>query len=425
MRFCVTTLGCKANQYDTGTIVSILTENGHVSVKPGEGCDVCIINTCAVTAESVRKSRQTVRKMKKLEPGALVAVCGCHIKFDGKEAVLLGADLTGGTNDREEFANRIVEAVRATAPGRQRKHVGATAPGRPQKQITRTRALLKIQDGCDNYCAYCIIPYIRGSSKSMPLNDITQKAKKLQEQGYKEIVITGIEISSWGKDLTPKQSLITAIKAISAATPQVRLRLGSLDPQVLSGEFIQELTQIPGLCNHFHISLQSGCDETLKRMGRSYKTTEILKAITLLRSKFADCAVTADLIMGFPGETDREYTQTLNFIQEATFSDMHVFPYSIRPGTAAESLPGHIEKEVRQKRAREVSMAAKKMKSEFMKSQIGKTKGVLFEEQKGNCSIGHSSNYLKIATLGKVNKNIIKNVLISSIKNGVLLGEIV
>jgi len=358
MLFTVTTLGCKANQYDTGTIAQVLCEHGFEQVRAGESPDVCIINTCAVTAESVRKSLQAIRKLKKNEPDALIAVCGCHVKLacqaklDSVGAVSLGVDLIGGTDDREEFAKRIVKLVEGTtAPGHPRKHIISTPN-------SRTRALLKIQDGCDNYCAYCIIPYARGASRSMPLDEIEEKAKKLQEQGFKEIVVTGIEISSL---------LSAAINTISKAAPNARLRLGSLDPCALTEDLILKLAQIPNLCNHFHISLQSGCDETLKRMGRKYTTKQVLKAIKTLREKFPDCAVTADLIVGFPGETDLEFEQTLELIKKAEFSAMHIFPYSERPGTKAESMPGKIEKSIKQKRASAAKEVAEQMKTAFMK----------------------------------------------------------
>jgi len=474
MRFAVTTLGCKANQYDTGTIAGILSDRGHLHVKPGEGADICIINTCAVTAESVRKSRQAVRKMKKLEPDALIAVCGCHAKLDGSEVELLGADLIGGTDDREEFANKVIEAVGVSTLGRPRNQTASPPPA------ARTRALLKIQDGCDNYCTYCIIPYTRGASRSMPLVEIKERAKKLQEQGYKEIVVTGIEISSWqnelcdewqedsdkkrsdnilvmrrhcvdsdkelggclvamrkrrvGSDVEHGNETITlllsdAIKSISTAAPNVRIRLGSLDPRALTNDLIDELAKIPNLCNHFHISLQSGCDETLKRMGRRYKTTEVLKAINKLREKFPGCAITADLIVGFPGETDEEFEKTLKLIEIAGFSDMHIFPYSKRPGTVAETMPGQVENAIKQQRAKDAKIVAKYMKNDYLKSQIGKTLEVLFEEKKGKYSIGHSSNYLKVAVQstshGKIDKNTLKNVKIVSTKDGLLLGKIV
>ena len=486
MRFTVTTLGCKANQYDTGTIAGILSDRGHLHVKPGEGADICIINTCAVTAESVRKSRQAVRKMKKLEPDALIAVCGCHAKLDGSEVELLGADLVGGTDDREEFANKIIELVAGVStPGRSRNQTASPPP------VPRTRALLKIQDGCDNYCTYCIIPYARGASRSMPLDEIKERARKLQEQGYKEIVVTGIEISSWGKEwqsdsnsvvlrigtnptpphaettITPPLGihrhcvdsdkelggcliamrkrrvgsdvehgnetitllLSDAIKSISTAAPNTRIRLGSLDPRALSSDLIDDLAKIPNLCNHFHISLQSGNDETLKRMGRRYKTTEVLKTIKKLKEKFPGCAITADLIVGFPGETDEEFEKTIELIKIAGFSDMHIFPYSKRPGTAAETMPGQIENTIKQQRAKDAKIVAKYMKNDYLKTQIGKTLEVLFEEQKGKYSIGHSSNYLKVAVQstghGKIDKNTLKNVKIVSTKDGLLLGKIV
>ena len=511
MRFCTLTLGCKVNQYDTGTVERILSKRGHILVTPGDGCDVCIVNTCAVTGESVRKSRQAIRRMRKLEPDALVAVCGCFSQLEPKNAAELGADIIGGTSGREEFALEVeklameapgnsaaeskagletsafvtkpdpnvksapaakpasnvksapvtkpdlnvnpapatkpdanvksapaakpdpnIKSTLATKPDPNVKSAPATKPA-PHVKSNRTRALLKIQDGCNNFCAYCVVPYARGRSRSVLSEDIAEQAKQLEEQGYKEIVITGIEISSYGKDLnsgtTGKDlgsgtTLIDTIQTIGNAAPKARLRLGSLDPAIVSDEFCEKLSDIPNICNHFHLSLQSGCDATLGRMGRRYNTSIVMQAIASLRKHFSDCGITADLIVGFPGETDDEFAQTLKFIKKAAFSDMHIFPFSPRPRTKAADMPEQIEKSVKRERARIAAESASQSADRFKRAQIGKTTQVLFEQEKNGYSIGHSSNYLEIAVKDKAEKNSLHNVRITKIWNNLLQGEI-
>jgi len=508
MKFCTLTLGCKVNQYETQAIERILCEFGHTLVDLGDGCDVCILNTCAVTAESVRKSRQTIRRMKKLEPDALITVCGCYSHLESEEVADLGVDLIGGATDRCEFARMVAgtqgdgssglfcyhplgsvsvqnhpPSVDGTLfskrtvtqgdgslvlfgeqmdensnsfsrtqenrpPGFLRPPVFEELP--PGNTASRTRALLKIQDGCNNFCTYCIVPYIRGRSRSLPLSKVAEYAKLLEEQGYKEIVVTGIEISSYGIDLFSKTdepspcpegnhppstdgtlfekraylSLITAISTIQNAAPNARLRLGSLNPSLLTPGFCRELSKIPNLCNHIHLSLQSGCDETLLRMGRKYNTTQVLESIESITKHFNDCSITADLITGFPGETDEEFKQTLSFIEKAAFADMHIFPYSLRPGTKAAKMPNQVEKNIRKERAKTATEIAANMSNDFTQKQLGKTVEVLFEQEKSGYYSGHSTNYLEISVKEKVERNSVQNVRITEIQNERLIGEI-
>jgi len=432
------------NQYETQAIEDILCKRGHELAAPGEGCDICILNTCAVTAESVRKSRQQIRRMKKLEPGAKIAVFGCYSQLEPEAVKKLGADLISGTEDRYGFAlltermqcERCNDIISSLPPGGMKKPSGFTAPTRsnesfnelpPGNAVRRTRALLKIQDGCDKYCAYCVVPYTRGCSRSLPVERVAEYAKQLGGQGYKEIVITGIEIAAYGKDLTPQPSatrLIDAITAVRAAAPDARLRLGSLDPCAVTDEFCENLSNITNICNHFHLSLQSGSDQTLKRMGRKYEAKQVKQAIDTLRSHFDDCAITADLIAGFPGETEAEFGQTLKFIKAAKFANMHIFPFSRRPGTRAADMPGQIKKGIIKERIRKVTGAAAAMASEYRQAQIGKTVEVLFERKKNGLSRGHSSNYLEVEVTEKAERNSMYKVLISGAENGLLQGEI-
>jgi len=406
------TLGCKANQFDTQVIERALTERGHVHVVSGDGCDVCIINTCAVTAESVRKSRRAVRRLRRLEPDALIAVCGCFSQLEPDAVAALGVDMLGGTGDREAFINRL-EKIESK--------VNIDSKSILQK---KTRALLKIQDGCDNYCAYCIIPYVRGHACSTPLEDIIQQAKQIGAQDHKEIVITGIEISAYGNDLIGRPSLIDAIQAVNVAAPSARIRIGSLDPAAVSGDFCDRLSMIPYLCDHFHLSLQSGCDETLRRMSRKYDTAAVNTTITRLRQSFPNCGITADLITGFPGETEAEFGRTMSFIRQAGFSGMHIFPFSPRPGTRAADMPEQNKKQAIKERAHAAAELAAQMNREFKNKQAGRTLEVLFESKKNGIWTGHSRNYLEIATEDITAKNSIHLVQITGIRNGVVWGEI-
>jgi len=464
------TLGCKVNQYETGAIEELLIKRGHELAAPGDGCDVCIFNTCTVTAESARKSRRGIRRLKKLEPGALVAVYGCFSQAEPEIAEKLGADLISGTFNRHGFAYKIEETVLKNKDNicqndtkiefKRKTNQKALKETNnynfeelpPGGSKNRTRALLKIQDGCDNYCTYCIVPQVRGRSRSLSLHVISQYAKQIADQGYKEIVITGIEISSYGKDQNQAQPaqntkknpysaplqnlpdtsceivlfpLIKAIQTIHAAAPNVRLRLGSIDPSIMTEGFIKELKNIPNLCNHFHLSLQSGCDKTLKRMGRSYTASQVKKTIETINKHFTDCGITADLITGFPGETENEFHQTLEFIKNAGFSNMHIFPFSPRTGTKAAEMQDQIDITVRKQRAKIASGISSITSNNFKLSQIGKIVTVLFEQEKNGYSTGHSSNYLEINVKKKIDRNTIENVRITDVRNGMVSGEII
>ena len=482
MKFCVYTLGCKVNQYESQSIENILIARGHTLAKAGEGCDVCIVNTCAVTGESARKSRQAVRRLKKLEPGALVVVCGCLSELDPESATALGADLIGGSGDKEAFAIEIekrslnskldlnsefeirnsklidaadavdvasavdavdvadvVDAVDAidvvdaadavdavnVADASDTADVHNSEFRIPNSEFnSRTRALLKIQDGCDNFCAYCIIPYARGRSRSLPIHQVIDKARNLEATGYREIVIIGIEISSYGKDLPETPPLMMAIKEISKAAPNTRIRLGSLDPSVLTNEFCNSLSEISNLCEHFHISLQSGCDETLLRMRRKYDTNAVYAAVARLRGLFPNCGITGDLITGFPGETESEFMQTMDFIKSLAFSDMHIFPFSPREGTLAASMPNQVLKSIRHERAKAATSAANEMAMTFLENQVGTTANVLFERKRNGYWTGYSENYIEVSTPGDWERNEVYPVLITKIEEGRAIGKV-
>lgn len=426
MKFLITTLGCKVNQFESQAISRLLAERGHTETTNTELADAIIINTCAVTAESGRKSRQTIRHHQKVNPNAITAVCGCYAQTCGNEIDDLGIDLITGSGDRIGFVKELEklfaerEMKKILDNPRTRRIFEVLPSGSTEG---RTRSMLKIQDGCQNFCTYCIIPYARGPIRSMSLDDIRREAAKLAVQGFREIVVTGIEISSYGIDFKDGTSLIDAIQTISESAPSVRIHLGSLEPRTATNEFCRKLSEIPYVCPHFHLSLQSGCDSVLNRMKRKYNTALFYSSCENLREYFPNCGITTDLITGFPGETEEEFCETLEFIKKCNFSAMHVFPYSIRPGTPAAVMPDQIDKKVKKERASRASAVAKEMSERFAAEQIGKTLSVLFETEENGYSYGHSENYLEVSVLGTGLHGKVMNIQITDKKGCIICGE--
>ena len=434
MKYAIATLGCKVNQFETQAIEALLARRGHSATDAGDA-DVVIVNTCAVTAESGRKSRQAVRRLLRENPGAIAAVCGCFSQLSPEETAALGAEVrvVYGSGDRERF---VAAVERAAAENASETHVDDPFRRRTMELLPagalegRTRAYLKIQDGCDNFCSYCVIPYARGRVRSMPPGDIAAQAGRLAGSGFREIVVTGIEIASYGKDLPPQRpdgarpGLSDAILAAAAAAPGLRLRLGSLEPTVVTEAFCAALKACGSLCRHFHLSLQSGCDRTLAAMRRRYDTARFASSAALLRETFPGCALTADLITGFPGETEADHRATLDFIRSAGFASMHIFPYSPRPGTAAAAMPDQLPRAVREARAREAQQAAEEMRQAYLAAQLGRTLPVLFETERDGLWQGHADNYCVVCARG-AGHGIMKNVKIISIDGEKLIGIIV
>ncbi len=410
MRFLFYTLGCRCNQFETAAMEAILRARGHEIVT--EAPDVVVVNGCAVTAESARKSRQAARRLLKNWPEAKLAVCGCWPQAEPEEAASVGAQLIGGSGGRIPFAEAL-ERLGAGEGGTEllldealrRREFESLAPARPEG---RTRAYLKVEDGCVNFCTYCIIPYLRGPVRSMPLEEAAEKAGALAAEGVKELTLTGIELASY------QHGLSALTETVAAAAPGMRIRLGSLEPRVVDGEFCRRLSAVENLCPHFHLSLQSGCDATLRRMGRKYDTGRFLLSVELLRKHFPGCGVTADLITGFPGETEAEFEATLAFLEECRFSHVHVFPYSERKGTKAASMPGSVPRAEREARARRAIALAAKHEEAFLLSQVGRRHEVLFESQGG-----HTPNYCETELLpGREGQ--IAAVLITGVRDGKL-----
>lgn len=428
MKYIIATLGCKVNQYETQAMETFLHERGHEPCAPGELADAVIVNTCAVTAESGRKSRQLIRRLREENPDAVVAVCGCYSQIEPEAAEALGADVIFGANNRE----KLVDAVeKAAAEGEKYRNIDEPFKRREIEKLPagavagRTRAMLKIQDGCVNFCTYCIIPYTRGRLRSLPIEDAAAETKKINDAGFRELVLTGIEVASYGVDLPGRPDLADVITACAAAAPDMRIRLGSLEPTVITEDFCRRLAGTGKMCRHFHLSLQSGCDRTLKAMNRKYDTARFYSAVELLRRFFPGCGLTCDLITGFPGETDEDHAATLEFIQKCAFSDMHIFPYSRRPGTPADKMDGQCTKAVKDRRAHEAQRVCERMHQEFLAASVGQTLPVLFETGEGGCFTGHSDTYVLVRVRGENLRGKTLDVRITGVEGDNLTGELV
>ena len=428
MDIAIYTLGCKVNQYETQAMERELLRRGHTLVPFEDLADAYIINTCTVTAVSDKKCRNVIRRAKKMNPQAVVAVCGCYAQTEPEAVAALGVDLVSGTAGRMEFLDLLEGQLKSHAAPivqvdeslRRRDFERLTAGG----QLGRTRAMLKVEDGCTNFCTYCIIPYARGPVRSLPLSEAVDQAKELEAQGYREIVLTGIEISSWGRDLKEGQTLIDLVEALCHAVPGLRVRLGSLEPRTITQDFCQRAVALPNLCPHFHLSMQSGCDETLKRMNRKYDTARYLQSVQWLNQYFDRPAITTDLIVGFPQETEEEFAQTLDFIRRCAFSSMHIFPYSRRSGTPAATMAGQIPHAVQEQRAQAAQAVAREMEEAYLQALVGSTLPVLFEEEKEGLWQGHAPNYVAVRAVGEDLHNQLRQVTITGVGDGILLGTI-
>ncbi len=427
MRVAIYTLGCKVNQYETQAMEQELVRRGHTLVPFEEAADAYIVNTCSVTAVSDKKSRQMIRRCRKLNENAVVAACGCYVQTHPDEAAGLELDLIAGTGDRMAFLDLLEQAAHEKEPVtllddalRRRQFEVLPAGGMAE----RTRAMLKVEDGCVNFCTYCIIPYARGPVRSLPLETAVAQTRQLRAEGYRELVLTGIEISSWGHDLKNGTGLIDLLEAVSAAAGDMRIRLGSLEPRTITEDFCHRAAKLPNLCPHFHLSLQSGCDETLKRMNRKYDTARFYESVQLLNQYFDRPAITTDLITGFPGETEEEFSQTLAFIEKCSFAAMHIFPYSIRPGTKAAAMP-QLTAAVKEERAARAAQVAHRMHQAYLEGCVGRTYPVLFEQEKDGLYTGHAPNYMAVAVQGSELHNQVREVTITKCNGETLLGELV
>ena len=427
MKFAFYTLGCKTNQYETQAMEQLLRDRGHEIGSFDEACDGYVINTCSVTAVADKKNRAVVRRCRREHPEAVSAVGGCYVQHDPQALRDLGVDVLGGSGGRVQFIEMLLDA----AADRQHRESLDDALRRREFEVLpagglekRTRAMVKVQDGCRNFCTYCIIPYTRGPVRSAPLELAVEQCRQLAAQGYREIVVTGIEIASWGVDLPGKPGPEVLIEAICKAVPQCRIRLGSLEPRIITEDFCQVLQKLPNLCPQFHLSMQSGCDTVLARMKRKYDTARYYESVALLNRFFPGCAITTDMIVAFPGETEEEFQESLAFIKRCGFGAMHIFPYSRRPGTPADKMPGQHPNAVKEARSKAAMAVAEEMSRSYRQNLLDTVQEVLFEEPEGEYFTGHCPNYVKVYVKGENLHNEIRNVRLTGLYQDGVLGEL-
>lgn len=426
MKIAFYTLGCKANQFETQALEQLFRQRGHELVPFHSFADVYVVNTCTVTALSDQKSRNAARRCRKLNPNCRLIVCGCYAQVKPEEVrALCAADAVIGTADK----SRIVDIAEGLAMDGVTPLWEGQRPGfdiLPAGGLSgRTRALLKVQDGCQNFCTYCRIPYARGPERSLPLEAAISEAARLAAEGYREIVLTGIEISAYGRDLPGKPELMTLIEGICHNAPQVRIRLGSLEPRTVTRDFASRCAALPNLCPQFHLSLQSGCGKTLKAMNRKYDPERFLESCQLLREAMPGCAITTDLIVGFPGETEQDFTESLAFVQKCNLCKVHIFPFSRREGTRAYSMPGQVPNAQKALRAARAAEVCQVLEQNYLKRFIGSTRPVLFEQQEEDGFFtGHIPEYCLVRAPGDDLHNQIVSVRITGLRDTTLLGEV-
>ena len=429
-------LGCKVNGYEMDVMQQMLQEKGYKIVSFDEQADIYIVNTCTVTNIADRKSRQMLHRAKKKNPDAIVVAVGCYVQAGGEEVLKdEGIDLAVGNNRKKDLVailEKYMEEGPANSNRKTLEHttiidIGKTVEYeemRLQETSGHTRAYIKIQDGCNQFCSYCIIPYARGRVRSRSQEDILTEVRGLAEKGYKETVLTGIHISSYGVD-KGKPALLELLKGIHGIDGIERIRLGSLEPRIVTEEFARELGKLPKLCPHFHLSLQSGCDATLKRMNRHYTTGEYYEKVRILRRVFGAPAITADIIVGFPGETEEEFQETKAFLEKIKFYEMHVFKYSKRKGTPAAVMENQVPEETKASRSNLLLTMEKMQSKEFRETFLGREEEILFEEGKeigGDFyQIGHTKQYVKVA---KKSEKSLSNTIIAGKITKFLLDDI-
>lgn len=421
------TLGCKVNQYETEAIAERFSDEGYRVVSFSEKADIYIVNTCSVTAMSDRKSRQMIRRAKKTNPEAVIAVMGCYSQTAPEEVLDIdGVNLVLGTKDKGSVLNLIkaidcnskLNAVTDVKNNHEYENLCV------RRNADRTRAYIKIQDGCSQFCSYCIIPYARGPVRSRAEGDILDEVRTLAAAGYKEVILTGIHAASYGKDLgdTSLEELLNKIDKIDGI---VRVRLSSIEPMTLNREFVDKIKNCKKLCPHFHISLQSGCNATLKRMNRHYTTAQFKEVVDGLREVFPDCAVTTDIMTGFAGETDEEFAETADFVRNIEFADAHVFQYSRRRGTPAAKRPNQVAPNIKEERSKLIIEITEKNRNEFLKRHINREMEVLFETSPSEGVYeGKTANYITVYATAEENIcGKLKKVLLEKAENGIMFGK--
>ncbi|MBQ4566134.1 MAG: tRNA (N(6)-L-threonylcarbamoyladenosine(37)-C(2))-methylthiotransferase MtaB [Oscillospiraceae bacterium] len=418
MKFQCYTLGCKVNQYETQAMEQMLLALGHENAE--ENCDIYIINTCTVTAVADRKNRTLIHRLRREHPDCVIGVCGCYSQLNEQTVRQMGVDVIGGSGKRREFISLLLQAAEDRREAQ--SCVDAALKRRSFELLPagglshRTRAMLKVQDGCNNFCSYCIIPYARGPVRSLPLAEAVAQAKALRDQGYLEIVVTGIEIASWGWDFKDGSCITDLLEAICKAVPEVRIRLGSLEPRVIDEAFCRRLSPCGNLCPQFHLSLQSGSEAVLQRMRRKYPPQRYYESVTLLTRYFPGCAITTDLIVGFPGETDQELEESLAFCEKCGFAAMHIFPYSRRTGTPAADMKAQIPKGEKTKRSVRAAEVAGRLQEAYHRALLDTVQEVLFEQEEQGFFTGHMKNGVKVYAKGENLQNALRSVRILALR---------
>ena len=415
------TLGCKVNQYETNAMEQQFIKSRYKIVNNIEKADIYVINTCTVTNMAERKSRQMLRRVKELNKSAILVVCGCYAQVAKKELEEISEiDIILGINEK----NNIVEIVEKYIEEQRKSTESNVSDVAHQNEFLdfgdvtyteKNRAVIKVQDGCNMFCSYCIIPYARGRIRSRKIENVVSEIKKIAEQGIKEVVITGIHIASYGKDFdtaneNKKIRLIDLLEEINKIDKIERIRLGSLEPTIIDEEFAKRLSKLEKICDHFHLSLQSGCDETLKRMNRKYTTARYKEATDILRKYYPNVSITTDVIVGFPGETDEEFNRTYEFLKSVDFYRMHIFKYSPRRGTVAEKMPKQVDGNIKEERSSNLIELSNNNENKHNKEYIGKTVNVLFEEYEDGAYKGHTTNYMMVEVPEKNKKDVINHI---------------
>ena len=420
------TLGCKVNQYDTQAMRERFEEAGFRTVDFEDRADVYVVNTCTVTGTGDKKSMQTIRRCHRNNPDAAIVVTGCLAQRAADELKLPGVRLVLGTQRRGEVVQLLAQALEQDCA----LIAVETLRQAPFEHLTvhahegHTRATMKIQEGCDRWCTYCIIPSVRGPIRSRPLDEIRAEAQSLAAAGFKEVVLTGIHLTSYGREQHGAITLLDAIRAVHEVEGIERIRLGSLEPVIVTGAFVQGIAAMPKVCHQFHLALQSGSDTVLARMRRRYTSGKFLAACAMLRGAFEDCALTTDVMTGFPGETEEEFAQTVDTCQRAGFARMHVFPYSEREGTKAAAMAGSVPRHIREERARQLIAVGKELERAALEGRIGRTDEVLVEEiDAQGCGTGYTGGYMRVHVQGAQPGEIVR-VRITGIENDELSGEI-
>ena len=423
------TLGCKVNQYETNGMIQSFQNNGYDICEFDSSADIYVINTCTVTNMSDRKSRQMLRQAKKNNKESIVVAVGCYVQVAKDEIEKIPEiDLVLGTNEKTNIVKYVEEYINEKEKLDKIDDVMQNKEYGDFGSVTyteKTRAVIKVQDGCDRFCSYCIIPYARGRVRSRNPESVIKEIKEIALKGIKEVVITGIHVASYGIDFKEQNiRLIDLLEEINKIEGLKRIRLGSLEPNIITDEFVERLKKLDKICDHFHLSLQSGCNDTLKRMNRKYTTDDFEKVVTRLRNAFPNVALTTDIIVGFPGETEEEFDTTYKYLEKIKFYQMHVFKYSQRKGTRAAVMHNQIDGKIKEERSRKLLKLSNENEKDFINRYVDRETEVLFEQKDGEYIKGHTSNYIIVKVKGKNIENKVIKVKIISEENLELVGKI-